>query len=135
MWPSTGKCSLTLLWTVCSKCFERLYNLIDQSEFFNKPFKCLTKAVWLANHSNYQQRMQFRPDINHKKHATIQILTDFTGMFKCTENTRGRHFEKPAETEQFRKVLKLFSTANTYTWHLACHYSLAWTPFGSLWLL
>ena len=48
------------------------------------------------------------------KRATIQILTDFTGIFKWTGNTRGKHFEKPAETEQFRKALELFSTANTY---------------------
>ena len=84
----------------------------NQSSLTGKPFELPAKNYALIK---IHIQLQFRPDINHKKHATIQILTDFTGMFKCTENTRGRHFGKPAETEQFRKVLKLFSTANTYT--------------------
>ena len=52
-----------------------------------------------------------------KNDTLIKIHIHFNGfysMFKCTENTRGRHFEKAAETGQFRKALELFSTANTY---------------------
>ena len=70
----------------------------NQSSLTGKPFELPAKNYALIK---IHIQLQFRPDINHKKHATIQILTDFTGIFK-------------SKTEQFRKALELFSTANTY---------------------